>query len=98
LDLMCDLLVAQHALSASHLLDLEAHRRGVLEDHRHDVAQRDPAALLHRDDLRPKRLALALVLAQIFDVVVGELAHWAYPASRPYARASTWIGWSGCLP
>ena len=66
-----DGLVADELLGPGHLLDLEPDRVAVLEqqrDHRPDV---DPAPLLERDDLGAELGPLALVGAQVADVVDG---------------------------
>ena len=64
LDLVRDLLVAQHPLGARHLLHLPAHRLGVLEHDRHDRPERDPARPLQLDDAPPEVVTLTLVRAQ----------------------------------
>ncbi len=74
-DLAGDGVVGEHALGARHLLHLEAHGVGVLEHDGDEVAERDAAALLHRDDRGAELVALALVGAVVDDVVDGELPH-----------------------
>jgi hypothetical protein len=76
------LLVGQHSLDARHLLDLEPHRVGVLEGDGEEIAELDPAALLHLDDAAPELLAFPLVFPQILDVFESELAH-HHSSDRP---------------
>ena len=77
-DLVRDLLVAQHALGASHLLHLEAHGVGVLEHDRHQITERDPTPPLQRDDARPELGTLPLVRTMVDDVGDGELPQRAH--------------------
>src|SRR4029079_14382220 len=74
-DLVLDLLVAQHPLGACHLLDLPAHRVGVLEHDRHERSDRDAARLLQLDDAAAEFGTFAFPGAHVDDVFDGELAH-----------------------
>ena len=96
LDLVRDLLVAQHPLGARHLLHLPAHRVGVLEQDREDRSERDAARALHLDDARAEARR-ARVRRRAGRRCRRRSACARHSSSIPYARASTCSGWTGRL-
>jgi hypothetical protein len=67
--------VAQQPLRAGHLLDLEPDGLAVFEDHRDDRTDRYPASPLQADDVAAEPVPLALVGAEVGDVVDSQFGH-----------------------
>ena len=72
LQLVADPLVGGDPFGPGHLLDLEPHRLGVLEDQRDDRTEPDPPAPLELDHPAPIVVADPLVGAQVDDVLEPE--------------------------
>ena len=75
LALMLDLVPLDDPFDAKHLLNLEADRVAVLEDQRHQRAERNAAPGLERDQLFSKRRALELVFVKVGEVGGSQQVH-----------------------